>query len=114
MSMEVLFAGVRVRQLALAVDWYSRLFGRPPDIVPNEDEVMWRVADGGWLYVIEVAGSAGNSSVTIAVTDLDEAAADVAARGIAIGAIEAVGDAARKAATEDPDGNSLALIEVAK
>jgi predicted enzyme related to lactoylglutathione lyase len=72
------------------------------------------VVDGGWLYVIEDASSAGKSLVTIAVTDLEEAVAEVTARGIAVGAIEAVGDAARKAATKDPDGNSLALIEVAK
>lgn len=111
--MEVLFAGVRVRELTRATDWYSRLFGRPPDIVPNEHEVMWRVADGGWLYVIEDVGRAGNSLVTIAVTNLDTASAEVAARGVAFGSIEAVGDAARKAAIEDPDGNSLALVEVA-
>ena len=112
MSMEVLFAGVRVRELAPAVEWYGRLFGRAPDIVPNESEVMWRVADGGWLYVIEDADRAGNSLVAIAVTDLDATAADMAARGVAIGPIEAVGDAGRKAPIEDPDGNSLAVIEV--
>jgi predicted enzyme related to lactoylglutathione lyase len=113
MSMEVLFAGVRVRELAPAVEWYGRLFGRPPDIVPNENEVMWRVADGGWLYVIEDTDRAGNSLVTIAVTNLDDTATDLAARGVAVGPIEAVGDAGRKAPIEDPDGNSLAVIEVA-
>ena len=84
MSMEVLFAGVRVRELAPAVDWYARLFGRAADIVPNENEVMWRVADGGWLYVIEDADRAGHSLVTIAVTSLDQTATDMAARGIVV------------------------------
>lgn len=113
MSMEVLFAGVRVRELARAVEWYGRLFGRAPDIVPNDNEVMWRIADGGWLYVIEDADRAGNSLVAIAVTSLDDAAADIAARGLTVGTIDAVGDAGRKAPIEDPDGNSLAIIEVA-
>jgi predicted enzyme related to lactoylglutathione lyase len=114
MSMDVLFAGVRVRDLSLAADWYSRLFGRTPDIVPNEHEVMWRVADGGWLYVVkdEDENRAGNSLVAIAVPNLDSALTELAARKITFGATEVVGDAARKAATEDPDGNSLALIEV--
>ena len=111
--MQVLFAGVRVRSLRPATEWYERLFGRPPDIVPNEHEVMWRVADGGWLYVLEDAERAGHSLVTIAVASLDEAVAEAAARGLAIGSIEAVGSSGRKATTEDPDGNSLALIEVA-
>lgn len=113
MTMEVLFAGVRVRELAPAVDWYRRLFGRDPDIVPNDSEVMWRVADGGWLYVVEEAESAGQCLVTLAVQDLDVTTADLAARGIQMGPIEAVGDAARKASTKDVDGNSLALVEVA-
>ena len=111
--MEVLFAGVRVRDLGPATDWYARLFDRPPDVVPNEQEVMWRVADGGWLYVIEDAGRAGKSLATIAVTDLDAALGDLASRGIALESIEPVGDAGRKASTEDPDGNLIALIEVA-
>jgi len=114
MTTEMLFAGVRVRELAAAVDWYRRLFGRDPDIVPNDDEVMWRVADGGWVYVIEEPAAAGKSLVTIAVKDLGASVAEITDRGISLGAIEAVGDAARKAKVADPDGNSVALIEVTR
>ena len=71
MTMEVLFAGVRVRNLAAAIDWYGRLFDRPADVVPNQQEAMWRVADGGWLCVVEDAEPAGKCLVTIAVDDLD-------------------------------------------
>ena len=110
--MEVLFAGVRVRELAPAVEWYSRFFGRPADIVPNDDEVMWRVTDGAWLYVILDAARAGNSLVTICMSSLDEAVAELSGRGIALGAITPVGDAGRKARGHDPDGNSIDLIEV--
>ena len=113
MTMQVLFAGVRVRFLGAATDWYERLFGRPADIVPNEHEVMWRVADGGWLYVLQDPDRAGHSLVTIAVASLDDAVAEAAARGIEVGSIEAVGSSGRKASTEDPDGNSLAFVEVA-
>jgi len=114
MAMEVLFAGVRVREFAAANDWYGRLFGRPADIVPNDDEVMWRVADGAWLYVIRDATRAGNSLVTICVTDLEEAVAELADRDIALGSITPVGDAGRKARGQDPDGNSIDLIQVAR
>lgn len=114
MSMEVLFAGVRVRELRAAADWYSRLFGREADIVPNEDEVMWRVADGGWLYVLRDPPRAGNSLVTICVTDLETAVAELADRNIRLGAIAPVGDAGRKARGQDPDGNSVDLIQVSQ
>jgi len=112
MSMEVLFAGVRVRDLGTATEWYSRLFGREPDIVPNDDEVMWRVTDGAWLYVIRDAPRSGNSLVTISVSDLEEAAAELADRNIELGPIAAVGDEARKAKGQDPEGNSVDLIQV--
>ena len=112
MAMEVLFAGVRVRELAPATEWYGRLFGRAPDIVPNDDEVMWRLTEGAWLYVIRDAARAGNSLVTICVTDLDEAVTQLADRDIAFGSITPVGEAGRKARGEDPDGNSIDLIEV--
>lgn len=41
---------------------------------------MWRVADGGWLYVIEDADRAGHSLVTITLTDLAAAAASALGR----------------------------------
>lgn len=110
--MEVLFAGVRVRDLAAAVDWYSRLFGRPADIVPNDEEVMWRVADSGWLYVIRDAPRAGHSLVTLCVTSLDAVLGELADRDIVMSTVQPVGDAGRRARGQDPDGNSVDLIEV--
>jgi predicted enzyme related to lactoylglutathione lyase len=112
MPIEVLFAGVRVRNLARAVDWYGRLFGREPDIVPNDHEVMWRAVDGAWLYVIHDPDRAGNALVTICVTDLDQTVAELASTGIRLGPIQPVGDAGRKAKGEDPDGNSVDFIQV--
>ena len=47
---------------------------------------MWRVTDGGWLYVIRDATRAGNSLVTVCVTNLDEAV-ELAARNIAVGPV---------------------------
>jgi predicted enzyme related to lactoylglutathione lyase len=110
--MEVLFASVPVADLHAAMGWYEQLFGRPADIVPNEYEVMWRVAGNGWLYVIEDPNRAGRTVVTISVSDLDQFVADLASRGISAGPIEAVGDAARKANVLDADGNVISWIQV--
>ena len=52
MEIDVLFASVAVRDLDLSRAWYDRFFGRPADIVPNDDEVMWKATDTAWLYVI--------------------------------------------------------------
>jgi len=102
--MEVLFAGVRVRDLEQAIDWYTRLFGRAADIVPNDDEVMWRVTDSAWVYVLRDSARAGHSLVTICVSDLESAVAELADRDITLGSIAAVGEGARKATGLDPDG----------
>lgn len=110
---DILFVGVPVTDLAAAQPWYERLFGRPPDVVPNDTEVMWRATDGGWVYVIEDAARAGRAIVTIAVDDLDQVVAELVARAISPGTIEAVGEAGRKAITADADGNQIAWIQVA-
>ena len=68
MTMEVLFASVPVADLHAAMGWYGQLFGRPADIVPNEDEAMWNITRNGWLYVIKDLERAGRTVVTISVS----------------------------------------------
>lgn len=110
--MEVLFASVPVVDLRVAMPWYERVFGRTPDVVPNDNEVMWQVAGNGWLYVIQDAERAGRTVVTISVSDLDQFVRDLAKRGVTPGPIEAVGDAGRKSIAVDDDGNAISWIEV--
>jgi len=110
--MEVLFASVPASDLHVATGWYEHLFGRAPDIVPNNDEVMWSVAENAWLYVIRDPGRSGKTVVTISVADLDQFVAELRGRGIHAGPIEAVGDAGRKANVVDPDGNLISWIQV--
>ncbi|HEY2557901.1 MAG TPA: hypothetical protein VGI08_12395 [Diaminobutyricibacter sp.] len=113
MDAEVLFAGVPVADLDRARPWYESLFGRAADIVPNEQEVMWKVVDGGWLYVVEDAERAGGGVVTVSFSSLDDAVAGVTQRGLRPGPIQDVADAGRKAILTDPDGNVVSMIEVA-
>jgi len=110
--MEVLFASVPVADLPIALSWYQSLFGREADIVPNASEVMWRVTENGWLYVIEDPDRAGQTVVTIAVDDLDRLVTELATRGITSGPIEPVGNAGRKANSHDSDGNVISWIQV--
>jgi predicted enzyme related to lactoylglutathione lyase len=111
-DIEVLFAGVTVRDLGAAVAWYARLFGRPADIVPNDDEVMWRCTDAAWLYVLRDEERAGHAVVTLCVADLDRAVAGIAGRGITGGPVEIIGDAGRKVTFTDAEGNAISFIQV--
>jgi predicted enzyme related to lactoylglutathione lyase len=112
MNVDVLFAAVPVSGLATALPWYENLFGRAPDMVPHDHEVMWKVVDAGWLYVVEDAPRAGHGLVTMSVPDLDDAVEEVGGRGLRPEAVENVGDAGRKATFRDPDGNEVSIIEV--
>lgn len=112
MRADVLFAGVAVGDFATARSWYERFFGRAPDVVAHGEEVMWQVADAGWLYIVHDARHAGDSIVAMAVPDIEAAISTLESRGVAPGPIEREGDAGRKALVRDPDGNSIAIIEV--
>jgi predicted enzyme related to lactoylglutathione lyase len=106
-----LFAGIAVADLAAQVDWFSRLFGRPPDILPNEDEAMWTATASGSVYLVRRPHRAGHAHLTLAVDDVDRWAADLSRRGIEILRIETV-PAGRKLVLADPEGNEIGLAEV--
>ena len=106
-----LFAGIAVADLAAEVDWFSRLFGRPPDILPNADEAMWQTTGSGSVYLVRRPDRAGHAHLTLAVADLDRWISDLAGRGIEAVRIETV-PAGRKLVLADPEGNEIGLAEV--
>jgi predicted enzyme related to lactoylglutathione lyase len=113
MDVDIAFTGVPVSELAIGRDFFERLFGRSADVIVNDDEVMWCLADSAWLYVVVDPRRAGQALAALRVGDLDATLAELAGRGITARTVEEVGDAGRKATVPDPDGNSIALIEVA-
>jgi hypothetical protein len=111
MDVEIAFTGVPVRDRASGRAFFERIFGRGADVEVAEDEVMWRVAEAAWLYVVVDAARAGNGLVALSVADLDATLAELARRVISPARVEEVGGG-RKAIVFDPDGNSVALIQV--
>jgi glyoxylase I family protein len=113
MDADVLFAGIAVADFQDARAWYERLFGRAPDVVAHDEEVMWQITDRGWLYILRDAERAGNSIVAMAVSDIEGTISLLERRGVTAGAIQPEGDAGRKAVILDPAGNRVEIIEVA-
>jgi predicted enzyme related to lactoylglutathione lyase len=107
------FAGLPVTDRDGALVWYERLLGRPADMLPNDAEAVWRLAETASLYVVVDRDRAGGGVVTLVVDDLDACLAEVVARGVVPGPIAVVGDAGRKAIVADPDGNCVAIVEIA-
>jgi catechol 2,3-dioxygenase-like lactoylglutathione lyase family enzyme len=111
-AIDVLFAGIPVRELEPAVEWYGRFLGRPPDMAPNETERTWQLTDDGWIYVVEDLDRAGRGLATLLVDDLDARIVELNNRGIETGAVQRLNEATRKLVVEDPDGNRISLGEV--
>jgi catechol 2,3-dioxygenase-like lactoylglutathione lyase family enzyme len=99
----MLFAGVPVADFGPGVAWYERFFGRPADVVVHENEVMWQVAQEGWVYVVRDPDRAGNGLFAIFVDDLDGMAAEYGLE------IETVREGMRKTVLVDPEGNRITL-----
>ncbi len=110
MDVDIAFTGVPVRDLASGRDFFERIFGRSADVEVAVDEVMWRVAETAWLYVVVDAARAGNGLVALSVADLDATVAELSRRGISPTHREAVGGG-HKATVHDADGNSVAIIQ---
>jgi hypothetical protein len=102
-----LFAGVAVSDFAAARRWYEALFGRPPDMLPKEGEAVWHVTTFGSVYVTADPGRAGSALVTIAVSNLDEHATALAARGLSLDELGADSSALRQLTITDDDGNCI-------
>ena len=112
MDVEIAFTGVAVSDLATGRDFFERLFGKPPDVLVNENEVMWGVNESAWLYVVVDSARAGHALAALSVADLDAALAELASRGLQPSKLEEHEGGARKATFLDPDGNTAALIGI--
>ncbi len=109
---EHLFAGIPVVDRAAAVEWYERLLGRPPDLVPNDREAAWRLTDTGWICLYAGTETCASAPHTVLVSDLDRFLAGVAERGIAPGPVETIAPSVRQSVITDPDGNRLKVGHV--
>ena len=105
-----LIAGVPVSDLDAAIGWYTRFFGREPDMRAGE-EILWDVDEHATLFIEPNAAQAGAGRITFVVTGLDALLERLAAAGIAHEPVETYANGVRHAKIPDPDGNALAFAE---
>jgi predicted enzyme related to lactoylglutathione lyase len=111
MTITYVFAGIPTANYTAALPWYERLFGRQPDMLPQDEEAAWMLTDSGWIYLVGDADRAGKSLLTLLVDDLDEQVAALADRGLTPDETETLADGGRKAAFIDPDGNKTTFAQ---
>jgi catechol 2,3-dioxygenase-like lactoylglutathione lyase family enzyme len=105
-----LFAGVPVSDLDDSTDWYTRLFGRPPDMRAGE-EILWDIDEHATLFIEPNSAQAGAGRITLAVAGLDGLLEHLAAQRIAHEPIEIYSNGVRHVKIPDPDGNAIAFAE---
>lgn len=112
MNVSYVFAGLVVSHRDRAADWYARLIGRPADMLPNDAEAAWQLADSASLYLLADPARAGRGVFTLVVDDLDGVLAEIGARGLTAGQVQDVGTAGRKSVIIDADGNAVSIVEL--
>ena len=103
-----LFAGVPVSDLDAGIDWYTRLFGRPPTLRVG-DEVLWDIDEHATMFIEPNPAHAGSGRITLGVTGLD---ALLEQSGLEHEPIETYSDGVRHVMIPDPDGNAIAFAEM--
>ncbi len=105
-----LYAGVPVSDLEAGIDWYTRFFGRSPDMRAG-DEILWDVDEHACLFIEPNGETAGAGRITLAVAGLDSLLERLAGEGIQHEAIETYSNGVRHVNVPDPDGNLIAFAE---
>jgi catechol 2,3-dioxygenase-like lactoylglutathione lyase family enzyme len=105
-----LYAGVPVSDLDAGIDWYTRFFGRPPDMRAGE-EMLWEIDEHAWLFIEPNAAQAGTGRITLAVAGLDALLGHLTAQRIEHEPIETYSNGVRHVRIPDPDGNAIAFAE---
>lgn len=108
-----LLANMTVSDLPTAVEWYTRFFGRAPDVRPMDGLVEWHLADTFGVQVwADPEGTdpdrAGRSAMVLDEPDLDATVQHLHRAGIAhAGPQDAT--SSRILPSTDPDGNRIVL-----
>ena len=111
-AITALIAGVPVTDLDASIEWYTRFFGRSPDMHVG-DEVLWDTDEHATLFIEPNAAHAGAGRITFAVTGLDALLEHLVSEHIEHELDDSDSDGMRYVSIRDPDGNRLAFAELA-
>lgn len=73
------------------------------------DLADWHITDSAWVSVFRDPDRRGSTLLNFAVDDLDTHIAELATRGITVGAVNTTTKNAKVATVTDPHGNTIAI-----
>ena len=102
---------ITVSDLTKSREWYSRLFGKVPDLEPFPGNVEFKVG-GAWVQVSAGKVKPSSWSLQLEVRDLSRERERLRDAGIAATEIETVPDLISYFDLSDPDGNRMRWFQV--
>jgi predicted enzyme related to lactoylglutathione lyase len=102
---------ITVGDLAKSREWYSRLFGKGPDLEPFPGNVEFKVG-GAWVQISKGKVQSSGWSLLIEVRDLSRERERLRKSEIAATEIETVPNVISYFDLKDPDGNAMRWFQV--
>lgn len=107
---DMTLANVKVSSIERAEEWYSRVFGCPPDSRPMDGLIEWRFGLAHGVQVFRDPSDAGRSAAVVGTTDLGAMIVRLDTEGIEHGGIQP-GGGGRLVEVSDPDGNQVVILD---
>jgi predicted enzyme related to lactoylglutathione lyase len=102
---------ITVSDLSKSREWYSRLFGKLPDLEPFPGNVEFKVG-GTWVQISKGNVQASSWSLQLEVRDLSRERERLRESGIAATEIKSVPNVISYFDVGDPDGNAMRWFQV--
>lgn len=111
MKVKDVIVRITVGDIAKAREWYTRVFGKRPDLEPFPGNVEFKIG-GAWVQL--AAGPEGHrgSTVMLGVDDLDMERERLAERGIAAAETQSLPGVIKWFDVADSDGNQMRWFQV--
>ena len=113
MKIDYLYAAMVVTDIEASGAFYSKLLSREPDDRPMDTLVQWRGFSNAGIQLFKDAAKAGNSVMTIVVSDIEETKLSLKNQGIVLGEIQQ-GVFGKIGQLSDLDGNGITFTEPPK
>jgi predicted enzyme related to lactoylglutathione lyase len=102
---------ITVGDIQKSREWYSRLFGKGPDLEPFPGNVEFKVG-GAWVQISRGKVRPSSWSLQLEVRDLSRERERLRSSGIAATEIKTVPDVISYFDLSDPDGNTMRWFQV--
>ncbi len=102
---------IQVSDLAKSKEWYSRLFGKGPDLEPFEGNIEFKVG-GAWVQIVEGNVKPSSWTILFEVRDLHRERERLRESKIEATEIKTSPNVISWFDLTDPDGNAMRLFQV--